>query len=54
VPDDRSGASRAAVAARAARRHRIERREGGLSTALRFVSYGSLLLLWIVGLARDG
>ena len=49
VPDGRSGASGAAVAARAARRLKSKRQEGGLATALRFVSYGSLLLLWIVG-----
>lgn len=49
APDDRPGASGAAVAARAARRLKTKRQEGGLATALRFVSYGSLLLLWIVG-----
>jgi NitT/TauT family transport system permease protein len=47
--DARPGASGAAVAARAARRLQTKRREGGLSTALRFVSYGSIVLLWIVG-----
>jgi NitT/TauT family transport system permease protein len=30
-------------------RARRERAEGGLSTALRFVSYGSLLLVWLLG-----
>ncbi len=49
APDARPGASGAAVAARAARRLQAKRREGGLATALRFVSYGSLLLLWIIG-----
>lgn len=49
APDHRPGASGAATAARAARRLRSKRREGGLTTALRFVSYGSLLLLWIIG-----
>ena len=47
--DVRPGASEAAVAARAARRLKSIRREGGLATALRFVSYGSLLLLWLIG-----
>ncbi len=45
----RPGDSKAAVADRADRRLLQARREGGLSTALRFVSYGSLLLLWVVG-----
>jgi NitT/TauT family transport system permease protein len=49
VHDDRPGVSGAAVAARAARRLRSKRREGGLATALRFVSYGSLVLLWMFG-----
>lgn len=48
------GVAEAAVASRAARRLRTERREGGLSTALRFVSYGSILLLWIVGARQLG
>jgi NitT/TauT family transport system permease protein len=47
--DARPGDSKPAVAHRADRRLQLARREGGLSTALRFVSYGSLLLLWIVG-----
>lgn len=54
MPDHRPGVSRAAIAARAARRLRSERREGGLATALRFVSYGSLVLLWIVGARSMG
>ena len=49
APDARPGASGAAVAARTARRLKSKRQEGGLTTALRFVSYGSLLLLWIIG-----
>lgn len=47
--DARPGDSKAAVADRADRRLQLARREGGLSTALRVVSYGSLLLLWVVG-----
>jgi len=39
---------------RAQRRQRDERREGGLSTALRLLSYGSLLLLWILASQRIG
>lgn len=35
--------------ARATERARRERLEGGISTALQFVSYASLLLLWILG-----
>jgi NitT/TauT family transport system permease protein len=38
----------ASADARALRRRRNERREGGLSTTLRLLSYGSLLLLWIL------
>jgi len=38
-----------AAIARAAVRSRNERREGGVSTALRFVSYASLLALWAYG-----
>jgi NitT/TauT family transport system permease protein len=37
------------VRARAERRARAQRAEGGLSTALRLVSYGSILLLWTLG-----
>ncbi|MFN2322566.1 MAG: ABC transporter permease [Trueperaceae bacterium] len=47
--DDRPGGSKEAIAARAARRLKSKRQEGGLATALRFVSYGSLLVLWIIG-----
>jgi NitT/TauT family transport system permease protein len=47
--DARPGDSGAAVAARAAGRRQAKRREGGLSTALRLVSYGTLLLLWLAG-----
>ena len=38
-----------AALARATERARQERLEGGISTALQFVSYGSLLLLWVIG-----
>ncbi len=49
VRDARPGDSTAAVADRADRRQRLARREGGLSTALRLASYGSLLVLWVLG-----
>ena len=39
----------AAALARASERLRRERLEGGLGTALQLVSYGSLLLLWMIG-----
>lgn len=42
------GAARDALE-RAARRARQQRREGGISTALRLLSYGSLLALWAFG-----
>ena len=41
--------ARDAAAERAAVRSRNERREGGVSTALRLVSYASLLALWAYG-----
>jgi NitT/TauT family transport system permease protein len=44
---DRQRADEASL--RATRRARQERQEGGVSTALRLVSYGSLLLLWSLG-----
>jgi NitT/TauT family transport system permease protein len=48
--DTSDGSSTEAGAlSRARRRARDERREGGLSTALRLVSYGSLLALWVLG-----
>ena len=46
--------ARDAAAARAAVRSRNERREGGVSTALRFVSYASLLALWAYGAQAMG
>jgi hypothetical protein len=52
-PNDRAAAPDA-VARRAAGRLRAERREGGLAIALRFLSYGSLLLLWVLGSRQLG
>jgi len=46
--------SSAAVKQRSSNRKRLERREGGLSTALRVVSYGSLLALWAYGAQTMG
>jgi len=43
-----------AAARRAANRNRDARREGGLSTALRLVSYGSLIALWAYGAQAMG
>ncbi len=47
--DARPGVSATAVAARAARRQRRAREEGGVSTLLRLASYGSIVLLWLLG-----
>jgi NitT/TauT family transport system permease protein len=45
----RSGEAGADAFARASRRARQQQVEGGVTTALRLVSYGSLLALWAIG-----